>query len=585
MIDNLTFLNAELMWPLSIGAILLWCVFIWKEWYSNKKPRFWIKVTISFLAIGALVILVLKPVISVPGDATKMVILTEGYDQVRLDSIKKVHKRIKVYKYNINQLIFKDINIPDSVFILGYGVEPFDFWQFDNCKVKYLNDSIPSGVIRFTYDHKNTVGKQMIFNGLYHKPKKENQLVLEGPGGVYLDSVSLGDDEQQIFRLSTKLNLPGKFVFSLIEKDTTGKIHSKNPIPLLVEDPIPLKILIVNGFPTFETKYLKNYLAEMGHQVLVRSQITKGRYKYEYFNMERLPIGTFSEKNLQPFDLVIIDANSFKKLGKTSRAVLRNSIRENGLGLFIQSDQDFFRFSRNFGSFDFVTQKNVETNLKGQSKIKISKSPFFFKDEFLLHPIHKNTNNQVLSAYKPMGKGRIGTTVLENTYELVLNGRTKVYQELWSKLISSISNKEIPSAEWRSRGNIAYINQPFKFKLRTSIAKPMVNTINGYKISMREDIDISNLWSATTYPKTLGWDTLLIQQDTTEVFPYFVTHTSHWRSQTHYEKIVENNKYSAVSSKESKEENKAFRLVNPLGFFLIFLICIGYLWLEPKMVN
>lgn len=586
MIDQIIFLNEVWIWQIGIGAVVLWFVFGWKEWHQFGKRRFWIKIAIAFLAITSLAVIALKPAISTTDNiAAKMVLLTEGYDKEQLDSLRKTHKKLKIYNYKANHPIFDEINTPDSVFVLGYGVKPYDLWQLDNYNVNYLGRSIPSGVVRFKYNYKNTVGERQIFKGLYTNPQKGNTLVLEGPGGAGLDSVSLTFDEQQKFQLTTNLNVKGNYLFSLVEKDSLGKILSTDPIPLVVEDPTPLKIVVVNGFPTFETKYLKNYLAEMGHQVLIRSQITKGRYKFEYFNMERMPMGAFSKKNLESFDLVIIDANSLKNLRRESRTALENSVKENGLGIFIQPDPNFFRSSKGLESFDFISEKNTETRLDDQAKIKFSKYAFVFKDEFLLQHIHTKSNTKIISGYKHIGKGRVGTTVLENTYELVLDGHTTAYQQIWSKLINSLSSKEIPPIAWGAASIIAYKDHPFKFDVRTSISKPILKTNKKYSVSMRRDIDILNLWRGITYPREFGWNTQFLEQDTTNFFEYFVADTSHWRSQILYKTIEENRRYFKKSLKKETIQKHTVRPIPLLSFYILFLVCAGYLWLEPKLLK
>ncbi|WP_431137742.1 hypothetical protein, partial [Psychroserpens mesophilus] len=89
-----------------------------------------------------------------------------------------------------------------------------------------------------------------------------------------------------------------------------------------------------------------NFLAENGHSVVVRSQLTKGRYKFEYFNTEAVPVYQLTENGLQPFDLVIIDADSYLELPTSSKAALDFNIQEEGLGLFVQPSPAIFNQSR-----------------------------------------------------------------------------------------------------------------------------------------------------------------------------------------------------------------------------------------------
>ena len=252
-----------------------------------------------------------------------------------------------------------------------------------------------------------------------------------------------------------------------------------------------MKILILNDFPTFEAKYLKNYLAEKGHQVVSRSGLTRGRFKYEYFNMEtRPPIG-FTSEELSAFDLLIVDAISLRNLSRARRNALERSVREKGLGVFIQADNAVYASTVPLNGFQFDRTKGVQATLDDFPRIKISMYPFTFTDTFSLQPIH-TSDTKILSGYQRLGGGRVGTSVLQNTYELVLNGNSEVYQQFWAKILESIAKSEEPRAMWKSDAMISFPNEPFTFQLRTQEPAPTVTSGEGFNIAMRQDYDSSS---------------------------------------------------------------------------------------------
>jgi len=583
MIEDITFLHSNWIVPISSSAIVLWCIFIWKEGSDFGKTKFWIKITIAFIAISALACIALQPALPILGKKTKVAILTTNYNEDQLDSLQKVHKRLKTVEYKANQPIFRNIHTSDTVFVLGEGIAAFDFWQLKNYEVNYIKSDAPSGVIKCRYDQKRVVGERLSIEGIYNNPKKGNHLILEEPGGNAIDSIALLSGTKQSFGLSADLKVIGNYNFSLVEKDSLGTIYSRDPIPITVIDRTHLKILIVNSFPTFETKYLKNYVAENGHEVVVKSRITKGRFKFEYFNTDRIPIGAFSEKNLQPFDLVILDATTAKNLGRGARTALTNAIKQHGLGFFIQPDEDFFRYRKDEVAFDFVKGKSTETSLGTAPKTKIAKYPFLFKDQFQLQAIHKNGTNDIISAYKHLGKGKVATTVLQSTYELLLNGKTTEYQQVWSQIINTIGKKENAAVSWDENNILAIKDQSYEFILRTAIPEPEVTTDDEYRIALRSDIDISKLWTGTTYPKKLGWHMISIEQDTTAVLDYFVTDTTAWKAKSSYDNMLRNRRHFDRVSIKNTEQFSPLAPINPIGFYILFLVCIGYLWLAPKI--
>jgi len=583
MTSLLLFLNKTWLWPVLTLGFLTILVFIWKELQERGKRRFLIRIFAGLIAITSLVILALKPVINKETKSYKAVVITDGHNRSQLDSLEKQHKNIKLISYKVNEPLFKTGAIPDTAFIIGNGIKPFDFWQLDSVSTFYLEGILPKGITRFKYTNEMTVGKQFLFEGIYQKAESGRVLVLKGPGDIDLDSISLKDTLVQPFSLKTDITVSGEFVFSIQEKDSLGTVFSSDPIPVIVNNPKTLKVLMLNGFPTFESKYLKNYLAEMGHELLVRTQITKGRFKYEYFNRKRAPLGRLTEKNLREFDLVILDPLTLRNFGRNTKLELKNALRHNGLGVFMLMDIGGINTLKTFGDFSFKSDGSNEINLLDDSKVSLSKLPISFNESLGIRGIHKS-KNKLVSAFKTIGNGKIGSSVLQNSYELLLKGKTDEYQQLWSKIIGEISKKERKLIEWSADSKIAYRDHPFEFKVRTTNDNVIVRSNSEFSIPLKEDIDITNLWYGKTYPKNLGWNLLSTQEDSVSVMHYFVTDTLKWIAHNKYQTIVENKRFAKKASHILKKSYIS-KAISPLWFFFTFICCVIYLWLEPKVLG
>ena len=104
MIDQITFGQTHLIWPVVFGAALLWLVFIWKEWAGVAGPRFFIKMLVSIIALGALAMIALQPNIQKAEKINHTVILSHGYQNSQVDSLKaktlnRELKQILFYQY------------------------------------------------------------------------------------------------------------------------------------------------------------------------------------------------------------------------------------------------------------------------------------------------------------------------------------------------------------------------------------------------------------------------------------------------------------------------------------------------------
>lgn len=580
MTNKITFLNEPLFWPVLIGAAVVLVVFIWKDWVQSGNRRFLLKSVLAFFAVASLALIALKPALPSKEAAGKFVLLTSGHQSSKLDSLKKRYKKLEVQEYKSGQPVSNELRSAENVFVLGHGLKAYDLWQLEEIPVTYLGGSPPKGVVKLHYRQENSVGDKFLLKGLQLNPEKGNRLVLQGPGGAGLDSVSLNAEEKQNFQFEAELKVEGNYIYNLLEKDSLGAILSSDPVPLKVAKKNTLRILVLNSFPSFETKYLKNFLAEAGHELTVKSQITRGRFKYEFFNTGRTPLGTLSENILQAFDLLILDAGSLNTLSSGEMMALEKSVRETGLGVFIQPGDGLFSSPGRSPELNFESAPGTEVRSVQWPGDILTRHSFRIREEFGLQPVH-TAEGLILSAYMRLGQGRIGSSVFTDTYQLLLlDGKSNTYRELWSQLIENISKKEDPAMEWEASDILGFKEEPFDFKLRTADPIPVVKNNNGNHLSLTQKLELPFLWTGTTWPRQTGWNTL--RQDTTAVFDFYVSDTTHWRSLAAYKDIAANKRYFDRLEPMGKE-NRFLEPISLLWFFGLFLICVGGVWLEPKL--
>ncbi len=574
MNNQIQFINQELWWVALIIALSLVLLFVWKEWKGKFTTRFFINSLIGILATAALLFLYLRPAMLTEVSG-KAVILTENYNVAQLDSIKKKEKSIKVIRYKPGLDTSKSLDSITEVIVLGNGLPSYDFWQLREVSTTYLKGVIPKGVINLKYNNKQQIGSDLEVAGLYNKADAGNRLVLETVSGVGLDSVVLNGEEKQDFQLKSNLGVKGKLVYQLTEKDSTDKVLTSNPVPVEVVEKQQLRIFISNTFPSFETKYLKNFLAEEGHELVVRSQITKGRYKFEYFNTSKNPVYGFPENALKDFDLLILDTETYLSLSKHNKNTLVRLIKEIGIGVFVQPSESLFKSTNQIVSFSIeraIGQKNlkVENNL-------LETYPFKFQNT---NPSGITVANHSYAVV--VGKGKFSTTVLSNTYQLVLDGKTDVYSKIWSTIINATARAKQMNGAFESFKLLSVISEPNSFALLTGVEEPMV-TVNGeHNVPLIKNAALEDRWHGKTYPNKLGWQMLQMSNDTSVIRNYFVLDSVHWKSVIG-ENIRRDN--SSFFDKTKKAEvKKMLRIeLSRWPFFFIFLICMGYMWLSPKL--
>ena len=584
MNNKITFVNQEYCLLVIAGALLLWTIFAWKEWRTKQKSGLWVQLLVSFVTIVSLVIIALKPAYEKEISEGHGVILTEGFQSELLDSIKAKNRDLILVDYNSEKRIKPDLDSLKSAVVLGNGIETYDLWQFQGLPITYLTAKPENGLAKLAYNKKAVFGTEISVAGKYENPVDGNFLVLSDPGGNAIDSIKFSNNKLQKFNLKAELKVAGRLVYNLIEKDSTGEIMGQEPLPIIVSENRSLSVLMINTYPTFEAKYLKNFLLSRGHKLIVRNQLTKDRYKFEYYNTSKSPIYGLTSDNLEQFDLLIMDVDSYLNMSAASRNNLQKAIAENGMGLFIQPNDYYFSLPESKSFFTFQKDAKTQINLDSNSNIILERSPYNFELSSNVVPVYLNSDIKI-GASKFIGIGKVASTNLKDTYQLVLSGKKSMYDNIWTSLLQQISKKEVVNSEWEALTEYPRINEPFNFELHFSGENTRVRNSYESEIPLLQDTHVNSKWKGVDYPRNVGWNQLRIENDSTVNFDYFVFDSVQRTTLRNRLKTNANRNYFNSQKTIEGEKVKRLKEIPLVWFYFLFLLGIGYLWLKPKLAN
>lgn len=582
MNEGIIFLNREWAWPLLLGGLLLWAVFLWKEFPWSTRARGRINGAVSLLALAALVVLALEPALPKEGSGGKGILIGQGHDPRQLDSLRAQYKGIPVETYIPGQrpALLAEI---DSLFILGHGPEAYDHWQFEGLAVQFLGGISPTGLVDIAHPPGRYLGEELRVRAVVQDPGKGQWALLRGPGGHALDSVALEAGKEQYLALSTRPKAQGLFVYSLEVRDSVGNGLAQEPIPVEIRGRQTLDILIVEEFPSFEGKYLKNFLAQRGHRLLVRSRLTQGRYKFDHINRAAAPFLHFSPARLKEFDLILMDTGSYLGLDRSSRTALGTVLRENGGGLLILPGEPLFLGGTGTSPFLFTKDGSTEVPWAGETQ-KLEKYPYAFQKDFPLQPIY--VDGTEIAAYLPWEKGRIATTLIKDTYTWLLKGKREPYERLWTGILDAALPEQGAWAHWQALDPLPRVDVPFGFQLVTPLGEPSVRTAEGEGIPLIQDQGLPDHWQGRVYPKEAGWNALELPGDSLDVFSYYVYGAAERVAMGGREKLAANTaRYGAGKgfTVVGRSGAREFVPISPYWFFMPLLLAWGWLWLEPKL--
>lgn len=576
--SELTFVHSAYWIPGLIAAVILFVVYVVKEW-PRRSSSFVLRIGIGLVAVLALLAIALKPANLTSVEGEQGVLLTSGYQEAQLDSLRKTNPELKelVYQDHIDR---DELDSISQLFILGSGIQPYDFWQLEGRTVNLLQAEIPDGIDQLKYSKTLAEGEELNLTAHYSKPKPGNQIVLQAPGNLGLDSVAFTATTDTLFSLQAKVKAPGDFVYTVAEKDSLGTVLKNEALPVHISPEKQLSLVMLSAFPSFEFKYLKNYLAELNHQVLVRSQLTQGRFKYEYFNQERKSFNALATSGLKDLDLVILDAGAWQSLSRNEQNSIKDAVTQEGLGVFAMPSEELFYGSQPLINFKFTRTPQTEVEL--QDGTVVSTFGYYLNPETNFNATLKS-GNEILAGQRFLGFGSVSTTVLSNTYALQLKGNQERYKSLWSEILKSVLKPESDMVFWEERGGIGTPNEPYTIKFRTAVSEFTLTDADGNSIPAAQHPNIPELWSATYYPEEAGWFTLSFSAgETVSEHAYYVFAEADWQTIKASARVKANREFFGNADTDLKEL-LVKRPINPLYFFVIFVLAMGYLWLEPKL--
>ncbi len=581
----ITFDPSAPLWLIALLFVPVTIFLLWKEW---KRKLTWRipRVVAAFTMMLMLAAIFLRPYHNVT-KSQRILLLTNGYNVGQIDSLVNARADVQIINtpgtehyrdsrplksyYELREL---EGNIE---FIAGEGLPGYALALLGEKNFTFLPGKQPTGIVDLTSPKQMIKNRQSRISGTFRNVSGEHSIFLLGPGGKE-DSVTITNNGTTHFTLSFTPRQAGKLLYTLSVKDSQGNSQEGN-LPIIVNNFSPLKVLVVLSYPTFESTFLKNFIVSRGNKLVLRSQLSRNNFGYEYVNHEPVKFSTLTKNTLDEFDLLIADQLTLQKLSKQESSILKQSI-QNGLGLLaIYDGAPKEKAENNFFPFRTVSVKGDTTTVnEGSKKYTLPALPFRVVNETPLQTVLRNESG-ILSGYTLSGKGKIGFQLTQQTYRLMLAGDTIAYGDLWSPLLERIARPHDQSVAVAFANPFPYyMDEPLHIKLISSEDSPALLS-DSVSIPIREDVWIDDVWHATIWPSTPGWHTLQIDGRPIE---YYVAKTGEWRSMAIENQMKDND---LVWDKGHPDNEKATdqRRIPPVWFYAAFLIAAGFLWLAPKL--
>lgn len=585
----MTAFNALLPTWVILGLLLPLSGFlIWGEWKRQYRFRT-VRVIAACVMMIMLAGILLRPMYAVE-KSSSILLLTPGYDNLKADSLLKVNPDL-ILKHTPDTSPYKESTVLPSYhelavigsnihFILGQGVPTHALDLIDSRRFSFIPGDSPKGITKLSLPQRILANRRNPIEGTYNNVSEKKWIYLSGPGGKE-DSVIVNGSGLKFFSLSFSPRQSGNLLYTFTIKDSIGNSIQEN-IPLHVREAAPLNILFIQGYPTFEIQYLKNFLSHKNHKLVLRHQLSENNFRYEYANRTAVQVSRLTKNALDQFDVLITDTDALQKLSEAEKSILKESI-QSGLGLLTLHNKPLKENTKPADFFPFeITLIKTDTTLitTGSKPVTLPAVPMRVPSTSSVQSVLENKSG-VLSGYAYAGAGKIGFQFLQETYRLTLSGDSLGYSNLWSPLIEHIARLQDEASAIKITNRFPwYTDEPLHIEVISSQEKPVLFT-DSVRIPLQEDVLIDDIWHATLWGDRPGWH-ILQTGDATDL-AYYISKKDDWKSLSIAGQMTEN--FSAANKMEnlSTEKIAEQREVSPLYFYLLFIVAAGFIWLVPKL--
>jgi hypothetical protein len=583
-------MNIWNMIVIAMGIILL--LFICrKEFIRPNKGRLTLRMGASVIAVVCLVCmgLPISFISSVMG-SSEAIIITEGADTDSIQQFNNAHKQ-KMTVYEADDFVTAGPATYDSLHVFGYGFSDDELQMLKGSKLVFHPAKITSGIVATDWNRNIEKGKELLIQGSYINQTASSVVLVLNGFNTILDSVTIPAMHESSFRLRTIPKQNGKAVYTLSVLQGKDTIE-KEPVPIEVIPPSPVKVLMLSASPDFENRFVKDWLSQNGYTVVAKTAISTNKFDKTFLNAGAASFDRITSGLLDSFDVLLSDENALLALSKPEQESIYQQVARKGMGMIIRSDT--IRSSKEWftGSFQLYALQGKQPDHLSihmmNDEIARAVLPveqlLFIRYRNGMQPLATDSMNNMVAGIAAEGAGKIAFITLYNTYNWLLAGNATSYYSFWSGILQKTARKKIQQAAVevlsfpveQQPASIIYGNNQY--------VSPFVE-INGKKLALAQNENFPDRWHGMYWPIKPGWQLGTNAQGITN--NWYVYDKHNWRYAKAQKKIHVTKQYAQNPGKSTKNEaveGRRLSLPVPLVyFFLPFIICCGFLWMERKI--
>jgi len=486
------------------------------------------------------------------------------------------------------------------------GETKFDKPASASLYIQHKGYSPRLGLIKVKWQKQVVLGQQGLITGQLQTPndtdKKFYNLALIDPFNKELEVQTLTSNDNFSFIFTG--NIPGQWLYrlELTERSQPTNTLSQN-VGIQVINAKPVKLMIKQSSPSFETRHLQNLITEQGGTVLTLTKISKNKDIRQQINVNQTDAALFdapfSQQSLNYFDALIIDQQALSGLSPSESEALDLAIQD-GLGVIIQaqSQQVALWPASNFKWLDAITMSEIPNSLEN-SKANYLRWQYQILD-IPITSIQANLestkaltlvseqNNRPLVMTLERGLGHVAVSLINTTHTWKTQGRPDLHSHYWQWIFSQIMRGN-NDANWQIKLQQAPVlaQQPVQHCVANTQEMSGINLLQGSlntALAMNTLLLDANMGCVNYSPFTQGWYSLearSVTQGSSDVAIYANDRNSWeaWQQDQRYRASADILRYQ--TAKNARPALRTLTL-SSYWFWALLLVSLLILWLERK---
>ena len=577
-----------------------------QAWRRPRRRQRWLRAGAGAVAAGALWLLAFPPMRQLPAARAEAILLTDGYHP---DTLRQLLRRLgagtPLWHYGaaaapakarpLGSLLTLAEQHPAlrRLHVVGHGLAESELQVLGSMPVQLHPAMAFTGFRTALWKQKLALGEVLHVEGTVAAPKGSK------PAWVYLRAAGTVRDSVRLpagtgaFQLRYQPKTTGLALYELLLR-RTGQPQVAEPIPVEVTpSPLPA-VLLLTATPSFEFKFLKNYLAEAHYPVALRTTVSRGMVQTDFVNQPALALTTLTPAVLAHYAVIILDTPTLAGLSGPEVMTLQSAINSGRLGLVVLANgtalpraaparADFAVLPR--AAAQAVPQALTWADAPAEARAAI---PAQLRPAPALRPLVIGPGQALVAASRRLGLGFVVVSVVPETFQWALQDRTPVYASFWNRLLTAATPPAQPAAAWHATPRWPRPHQPLTLHLAAAMpeAQPTVGALDGgpaVRLALRQDTRLPEWSTAQFWPVAAGWHQVRGPGRTTHSF--YIFPATAWQGPELQERqqstVLRASTAAAITRPQAMD---AVQVPWPAAwFFGLFLLAAGYLWLEEKL--